>query len=154
MATKPNGAEAADDSALSMLFNPDALKQLRGLSDAAKRDAALMGMLDEFRQALSDLVEHIEGNDPKATAAMLADAIKALKFPTPQVTVQAPQVTVQAPQVTLEATIPPAAPPVIMPIERSSLDEVITLRFKSQFGGPDKVVEVTRRLATKPKRIE
>jgi hypothetical protein len=149
-----NGEASMDpgDSSLAMLFNPEVLKHLRGLGDAAKRDAALMAMLDEFRQALSDMVEHIEASDPKATAAMLAEAIKALKMPTPQVTVQAPQVTVQAPQVTLEATIPPAAAPVIMPIERAPItDEIITLRFKSQFGGPDKVVELTRSVKAKAK---
>jgi len=145
---KTNGSEAMDDGALAQLFNPKALEKLRGLGDAAKREAALVELLAEFKQAVSDLVAHIEESDPKATADRLAAAIAALKFPVPQVTVQAPNIT-------LEANIPPAPAPVVHLIDRPASDETWEIRIKSAFGN-DKVMTITRKTApaAKPKRIE
>lgn len=143
-----------EDSALS-LFNPEALKRLRGFGDAAKREEALQALVHQMGQAITDLVERLEESDPQATADRLAAAMKALTLPAPQVTVH-----MDAPQVTLEATIPPAPPPVIHLIDRPQCDETWEIRIKSAYG-VDKVMTITRKAqgstqisrAPEPKRL-
>ena len=128
-------AEPVDDADLEPF-----IKKLRVVASVAKREETLQAMLQQTMQAITDLVAHIEENDPKATADKLAAALGALKMPTPQVTVNSP--------VTLEATLPPQPAPVvhIMPIERAEeCDYEWTVKIKNGFGGPDKVMTFTRR---------
>ena len=132
------------DSDLASLF-----RRIEAINDEGKFREDLKAMVEQLGQAVTDLVAHIEDNDPKATADKLAKAIGALKMPAPQITVN-PQVTVQAPQVTLGATLPPPPAPVIMPIERAPAgDETWEIRIKSAYGA-DKVLTITRKVTSAP----
>lgn len=84
------------------------LKRLQdaGVSEEAKRTAAMTDALQSISAALTELVSIAEGDDdakePAQTQA-IADAIKGLKFPEAQVTVEAPTVNVAAPVVNVPA---------------------------------------------------
>jgi len=45
--------------------------------------------------------------------------------------------------------LPPAPPPVVHLIDRPASDEAWELRIKGQYGGPDKVIQITRRAPAK-----
>ncbi len=112
----------------------DFIAAVASIKEAAARDDRLEQLFKELLLAIGEI-----SNDPTKLVQALTEAIKGIKFPTPQVTVQA----------TVQAQIPPAPPPDIrfMPAPEREPNYVYEIDIPNTYGGGSRKMTIKRKTA-------
>lgn len=122
-----------------------ALKRIDGqLAEANDRRLdAFKGLLSSIESSLADLLEVVSAGGGEAALKTMAEALRDMKFPEPQVHVHVPEQ--KAPTVMVEAVIPQAPAPVVhvMPGKDLPRPKSFRLVIQGAHGGPDREATIT-----------
>lgn len=126
------------DSKKAPLSVEDFIASVAQLKDAAARDERLEQLFKELLLAIGEI-----SNDPTKLVQALTESIKAIKFPTPQVTID---------KVVVQAQVPPAPPaptPEIrfMPSPEREPNYVYEVEIPNAYGSGSRKMTIKRKTA-------